>query len=90
MDSYKIQWKNSAEKDIRSVDRRYIPQIVADIQSLCENPFPAGCRKLKGGATSFRIRVGDYRIIYQVWPDTKIILITYIRHRKDAYRNIEL
>ena len=86
MASYEIQWKHSAEKKLRGIDRQFISRIIEAIGSLSHNPFPSQHRKLQGSASSYRIRIGDYRVIYQVDKENKIIVIYHIRHRKDIYR----
>lgn len=86
MASYEIQWKHSAEKELRGIDRQFIPRIIAGIESLADNPHPSQHRKLQGSESSFRIRIGDYRVVYQVDTENKIILIYQVRHRKDIYR----
>jgi mRNA interferase RelE/StbE len=86
MASYEIQWKHSAEKDLRGIDRQYIPHILKAIELLSENPFPSQHRKLQGSESSYRIRIGDYRVIYQVDLENKVIVIYHVRHRKDIYR----
>ncbi len=86
MGSYEIKWKHSAEKDLRSIDRQCIPQILKVIESLADNPFQLKSRKLQGAEASYRIRVGDYRIIYQVDIKEKLIVIYHVRHRKEVYR----
>ncbi len=86
MVSYEIQWKHSAEKELRGIDRQYIPRLLEAVESLSNNPFPSQHRKLHGSESSFRIRIGDYRVIYQVDLEKKIIVIYHVRHRKDAYR----
>lgn len=86
MASYEIQWKHSAEKDLRGIDRQYIPRIVEAVQSLLDDPFPPQHRKLHGSESSYRIRIGDYRVIYQVDSEKQLIVIYHVRHRKDAYR----
>ena len=63
-DSYKISWKRSTEKDIRNIDRKQIPRIIHKIESLADNPFPTGYRKIRGSEHEYRIRVGDYRVVY--------------------------
>lgn len=89
MASYRIEWKGSAGRDLRGIDRRYIPGIVEAIDTLAVNPFPIQTRKLQGVESSYRLRVGDYRVIYQVDSVKKTIVIFHVRHRKEAYRNIE-
>jgi mRNA interferase RelE/StbE len=56
------------------------------VEALDENPFPAGSRKLKGEERAYRIRVGDYRIIYDVLRDVLVVLVLSVGHRKDVYR----
>jgi len=86
MASFKIEWKGSSERDIRNIDRQYVHRIINAIESLSENPFPIQFKKLRDSESSYRIRVGDYRIIYQVDSQKKVVTIYHIRHRKDAYR----
>lgn len=86
MASYEIRWKGSAERDLRNVDPQQIPRIVRAIDFLVNNPFPSQCRKLRGSERDYRIRVGDYRVIYQVDVKTKVVTIYHVRHRGEAYR----
>lgn len=86
MDSYEIRWKNSAEQDLRKISSAQIPQIIKAIESMVNNPFPPQHRKLRGSERDYRIRVGDYRVIYQVESKTKVIVIYHVRHRREAYR----
>jgi mRNA interferase RelE/StbE len=53
---------------------------------LAENPFPPGCRKLQGSRDAYRIRVGDYRVVYEVATGRLLVEIVRVRHRKDVYR----
>jgi len=86
MGSYEIVWKNSAEKDLRSISRQQIPRIIRAIELLYSNPFPPQSRKLKGSDRDYRIRIGNYRILYRVDTKTKIIVIYHIRHRRETYQ----
>ena len=86
MDFYKILWKRSAEQDLRNIDCQKIPLIIKSIEKLVNNPFPPKTRKLKGSERNYRIRVGDYRVVYQIDVEAKIITIYHIRHRREAYR----
>ncbi len=86
MDIYQIEWKPSALKELTKIDRHDIPQIIQTVDSLSKNPFPSGVRKLQGVEHSYRLRVGDYRIIYQVFRNRLIIVIVRVRHHKEAYR----
>ncbi len=66
MGSYEIQWKRSAEGELRKIDPQRIPRIIQAVDSLTDNPFPRGSRSLHQTENEYRIRVGDYRVIYQV------------------------
>lgn len=86
MASYRIEVSRSAAKDLRKIDRQWIPKILTAIESLESDPRPAGCKKLAGSDHTYRIRIGDFRVIYDVHDDTLIILVVRIRHRRDVYR----
>ncbi len=86
MASYSVGWKSSAERDLRALDRRFTKTIVEAVETLAENPFPPKSRKLQGVESSFRLRVGDFRVIYQVDTAGKSVTIFHVRHRKEAYR----
>lgn len=83
---FEINWKSSSERDLRKIDKQHIPRILDAIESLANNPFPSQSKKLKDSESGFRLRIGDYRIIYQVDSEKKEIIIYHLRHRKDAYR----
>ena len=85
MGFYEIVWKDSAEKDLRSIAHQQIPRIIRAIELLHNNPFPSRSRKLSGSDQDYRIRIGDYRILYRVDTKAKIITIYHIRHRREAY-----
>ena len=86
MDSYEIHWKRLAEHDLRSIDPQQISPIIKAVESLVNNPFPSQCRKLKGSERIYRIRIGNYRVAYQLNIEAKVIIIYRVRHRKEAYR----
>jgi len=86
MDSYEIRWKRSAERELRNLDSKQISRIIQKVETLATDPFPRGCRKLRGTEQTYRIRVGDYRVIYQVDEHTKVVTIYHVRHRRDVYR----
>lgn len=85
MENYKVDITNSAQKEIKNLDSQIIKRIVEKLKSLEESPFPAGYKKLIA-RNGYRIRVGDYRIIYDVIELEKIVRVYKIRHRKDVYR----
>ncbi|RLE62243.1 MAG: type II toxin-antitoxin system RelE/ParE family toxin [Thermoprotei archaeon] len=86
MGFFKILLKRSVEKDLRKIDSSRVSRVVEAIRALAENPFPSGCKRLRGAKNFYRIRVGDYRIIYWVDVKEKIIIVYYVRHRRTAYR----
>ena len=61
---------------------------MACIRALVQEPFPSGAIELKGTEERYRIRVGAYRIIYEINPEANCILIHHVRHRRDVYRNL--
>ena len=87
MASYRILFKPTARKQLDAVDHRVDRQrIVNCIQQLADNPRPHGCEKLAGTKNTYRIRRGDYRIVYDVEDERIVVLILKVAHRKDVYR----
>lgn len=68
------------------MNHKDVARLVSLVQSLSEDPRPSGVRKLKGAERSYRIRSGDYRIVYEIQDDALIVVIVRVRHRKDVYR----
>lgn len=84
---YKIIISESALKQLSRLQKPVVKKIDASINGLSENPMPSGVKKLKGlNEDLYRIRVGDYRIIYAIDDKVKIIDIRQVGHRKDIYR----
>ena len=88
MTSYKIEFKRSAEKELRKLDKSLIPDIVRRIEQLAANPRPRQSKKLTGSERSYRLRAGKYRIVYQVDESAKKVTIYIIKHRREAYRKV--
>lgn len=86
MASFEVQWRASTKKDLRGIPREDVARIVAAVATLADEPLPHGSQKLTGSARSYRIRVGDYRIVYELLRDASVIEIQRVRHRKDVYR----
>ncbi len=70
MASYLVEIARSAAKDLRRIDREWIPRIVAAIETLEADPRPAGSKKLVGSDRTYRLRIGDYRVIYDIHNDS--------------------
>lgn len=86
MANYKIEISSAAEKSLRKIAKKDLVKIIDAIQILKINPFPEGCRKLAGEEGIYRIRQGNYRIIYEIEGKKLLILVLKIGHRKDIYR----
>jgi mRNA interferase RelE/StbE len=84
--AFHIEWKKSTRKDLRKLPSSAANRIVAAVENLAENPFPHGVEKLSGSEHAYRIRLGDYRIVYEVVTESKLVEIQRVRHRKDVYR----
>lgn len=85
MDTYKIEWKRSAIKELEKLPRPMISKIVSAVENLSSSPYPHGVRKLVGSEDTYRIRVGDYRVLYNIIHNKLIVEIIRVRHRKDVY-----
>ena len=87
MASYRVLIKPSAAKEIEAVDQKRDRQrIVAKALALAEESRPAGCEKLAGESDRYRVRVGQYRIVYSIADDDLVVLVVRVAHRKDVYR----
>ena len=86
MDVYNLCWKESVRKDLRRLPTSIITKIIKKAESLTSVPLPVDSKKLRDTEHSYRVRVGDYRIIYQLNSPDKEILVCRVRHRKDAYK----
>jgi mRNA interferase RelE/StbE len=86
MAAYTILFARAARKELELLDNNSVNRILSKIESLSDNPRPMGCEKLKGEENLWRIRIGNYRVIYSIDDKAHIIDIGVIRHRKDAYR----
>lgn len=87
--TYRIEFKKSAAKALKEVPKRDRMRIRDKIDSLADNLPDPNITKLKGDNPFHRLRVGDYRIIYEIQSDVLIILVLKIGHRKDIYRKLQ-
>mgnify|MGYP001581088001 CR=1 FL=1 len=78
--------KPSAEKQLNRIPSKVAEKITEVIVKLQENPFPTNSKKLQAETDIYRIRVGDYRIVYEIEKITQQIVVAKIKHRKDVYR----
>ena len=84
--AYSVQIIGAARREMRRIDHSQQERIRAAIRALETEPRPHGYRKMTGSEDLYRIRVGDYRVIYQIQEEQLVILIVRIRHRREAYR----
>lgn len=85
--TYRILWRPSVKKDLKALPETTVRAILATVDSLAINPYPANTKKLKGTTKPcFRVRTGNYRIIYEVHNQELIIDIIEVGHRKDIYK----
>jgi mRNA interferase RelE/StbE len=82
---YKITFARSARKEIEELEAKIVNRIFPKIEALAKKPRPVGCRKLAGEKHLWRLRVGDYRIVYAVYDDQCLVDIIAVRHRSKAY-----
>lgn len=85
MSPYDITFARSALKELESYDNELLNRIFSRIESLSEQPRPHGCIKLKGNNDLWRIRIGNYRVLYSIDDNQNIVDIISIGHRKDIY-----
>ena len=85
MAKYYVSIASSAEKELKKLPGQTIARLVRRLESLASNPRPSGCKKLRGGDGEWRIRAGDYRVVYTI-DDVKLLVeVTRIRHRSEVY-----
>ena len=88
MPRYAVYFKPSADRQLRKLPRDVQRRIVAAVDALADNPRPPGVVKITGDDNLRRIRVGDYRIVYEIHDDRLIVLVIRVAHRKDVYRGL--
>ncbi len=85
MPSYSIGIKQSARRELDALDDATFARIDRKILALAENPRPNGCKKLKGFADQWRIRIGDYRVVYSIDDLDRTVTIMHVAHRREVY-----
>ena len=86
MSQYEIVFARSARKELQAISNDVAERILKKVELLTSNPRPSGCKKLRGHSSLWRIRVGEYRVIYSIDDDKRVIDISVVRHRSEAYR----
>lgn len=84
-DRYAIEYATSVAKQLRRIDPAAGRRLRAAIERLADDPRPAGCRQLSGYPGQWRIRVGDYRVVYTVEDGRLVVLVLHVGHRGQVY-----
>jgi mRNA interferase RelE/StbE len=88
MASYNVVFKPSVQKDFRRLPKSVAQRVIKRIEKLKDEPLPHGVEKLEMAERLYRIRVGDYRVVFEVDTFAQEIVILYVRHRRDVYRTL--
>jgi mRNA interferase RelE/StbE len=83
---YRVLLERSAERDLRRLTPPVHDRVIAALQALAGNPRPPSCRKLTGSERDWRVRVGDYRVVYEIEDAIRVVRVHRIRHRREVYR----
>jgi mRNA interferase RelE/StbE len=83
---HKVFLEKRAEREIKKLPAEIFYRIIPQLKALSENPKPSGCRKITGSKNYWRIRIGDYRIIYEIDEGEKAVKVMRIRHRREVYK----
>ncbi len=81
-----VYLERAAERDLRRLPAADFQRIIPHIKALAENPRPSGCHKITGSKNDWRIRIGDYRVLYEIDEKAGAVRVMRVRHRRDAYR----
>ncbi len=85
---YEIRYATGVDKELRRLPGDVLKRVDAAILKLTDNPRPAGCTKLRGSANTYRIRVGDWRVVYDIDDDGRIVILLIVAHRSQVYRDL--
>ena len=83
---YEVLLERRAQRDIKKLPTEVFHRIIQPIKALAEDPKPPGCRKIAGSKNDWRIRIGEYRVIYEIDEHAEAVKVMRIRHRREIYR----
>ena len=86
MADYAITFARSARRELEGLDAPFVRRAIPKIEGLAHDPRPSGSRKLQGEQNLWRLRIGDYRVVYSVDDRQRVVDIVRIRHRREVYR----
>jgi mRNA interferase RelE/StbE len=85
LSDYSVEIKPSARKELEALPNNALARTVHKIESLAHAPRPAGCKKLKGYKDHWRVRVGEWRVVYIIDDAAKLVSVTRVAHRREVY-----
>jgi mRNA interferase RelE/StbE len=83
---YEVYLERSVENDLKRLPASTFQRIIPRIKTLAANPRPSGCRKITGSKNDWRLRIGDYRVVYEIEEKAKVVRIMRVPHRREVYR----
>ena len=83
---YEVLLERSVERALKRLSQPDFTRILSALKEPASNPRPPGCKKLVGGERDWRVRVGDYRVLYEIDDVEKAVRVLNVKHRRDAYR----
>ncbi len=83
---HEIYLEQVAERDLKRLSAEDFHRIISRIKALAKNPRPSGCRKITGSESDWRLRIGEYRVIYEIDDKAKAVRVMGVKHRREAYR----
>ena len=86
--SYRVEYRASVDRDLRNLPRAVQQRVATKILALADESRPTGCVKLTGYSNLYRLRVGDYRIVYEVHDKDSLVIIVLVAHRREVYRDL--
>lgn len=86
MAGYTVEFTTGAAKEIRKLDAGVRRRILSSVAALAEDPRPAGCKKLVGEQNAWRVRIADYRVLYEIHDEVLTVTVVQIAHRREVYK----
>jgi len=84
--AYSVEFSTAAARELRKLPRQVQASINPAIDALADNPRPHGVEKISGEENAYRIRIGDYRVLYEIYDRRLVVIIIRVAHRREAYR----
>ena len=83
--NYRVVMLRRAQRELVALPKAAYERVSADLRALANNPRPSGCLRLTG-RPGWRIRIGDYRVVYEIDDDARVVTVLHVGHRRDVYR----